>query len=194
AEHRAAVADVVPVVEMVVMVEGSGKRPGVSVSGGVDDGTPARLVEGVAEGEPAAVDQLGIPLRGVDPQPRLQGGVDEPADPPEGGGGKPGAPRGPAAAGQRGGAPAQDGVDAGREARALNGDLPVAFDEGDEDVLAAQSREQVRSGDGGFGVAGVDDLLETTRVAERCLSGAHLRNGQPGGAGRGDRGSRDELQ
>ena len=92
------------------------------------------------------------------------------------------------------GAPAQDGVDAGREAAALNGDLPVAFDESDDDVLAAQSGEQVRSGDAGFRVGVVEGLLETALVAERCLGVAHLRDGQPGGAGRGDRGSRDELQ
>ena len=47
------------------------------------------------------------------------------------------------ALGQRGGALAQDGVDAGREARAPDGDLPVALDEGDDDVLAAQSGQQV---------------------------------------------------
>src|SRR6516164_4317832 len=39
-----------------------------------------------------------------------------------------------------------------------------------------------------------EDLLETALVAERFLGVAHLRNGQPGGAGRGDRGPRDELQ
>ena len=89
---------------------------------------------------------------------------------------------------------AQDGVDAGGEVRALDGDLPVAFDEGDDDVLAAQSGEQVRSGDAGFRVGAVEDLLETALVAERCLGVAHLRDDQPGGAGRGDRGSRDELQ
>ena len=78
--------------------------------------------------------------------------------------------------------------------RALNGDLPVAFDEVDDDVLAAQSGEQVCSGDAGFRVGAVQGLLETALVAERCLGVAHLRDGQPGGAGRGDRGSLDELQ
>ena len=36
--------------------------------------------------------------------------------------------------------------------------------------------------------------VETALVAERRLGGVHLRDGQPGGAGRGDRGPRDELQ
>src|ERR1019366_5381554 len=110
----------------------------------------AGLVEGVAEGEPAAGDKLGIPLCGVDPQPRLQGGVGELADPAEARGGDPGALRGPAGARQWGGTLAQDGVDAGGEAGALDSGLPVAFDEGDDDILAAQSGEQVRSGDVGF--------------------------------------------
>src|SRR5262249_1433556 len=138
-EFRAVVADVATVVDLVEVVKGLAGIPGAFVSGGIDDGAPAGLVEGVAEGEPSAVDQLGIPLVGVDPQPRLQGGVAEPAEPAEAGGCDEGTPRGPAGVGQRGGSPAQDGVDAGREARALDGDLPVAFDEGDDDVLAAQS-------------------------------------------------------
>ena len=193
AEGRAVVAHVAPVVKLVVVVELRAGRPGDVVLGAVAHGAPAGLVEGVAEGEPAAGDQLGIPLLGVDPQPRLQGGVGELADPAEARGGEPGAPRGPAGVGQRGGAPAQEGVDAGREARALDGGLPVAFDEGDDDVLAAQSGEQVRSGDAGFGVGALDDPIETALVAERCLGVAHLPDGQPGGAGRGDRGSWDEL-
>ncbi len=53
---------------------------------------------------------------------------------------------------------AQDGVDARREARTLDGDLPVAFDEDDEDVLAAQAGQQVRSGDGGLGVGAAGGL------------------------------------
>ena len=89
---------------------------------------------------------------------------------------------------------AQDGVDARREARALDGDLPVAFNEDEEDVLAAQPGQQVGSGDGGLGVGAVDGLPEDARVGERRLGGAHLRDGQPGCAGRGDRRPRDELQ
>src|SRR5215470_16137003 len=116
------------------MVKGAAGWPVVGILREVADGAPAGLVEGVAEGEPAAADQLGIPLNGVYPQPGLQGGVGEPADTAEGRGGEPGAPRGPASAGQRGGAPAQEGVDVGGEARPPDSDLPVAFDEGDDDV------------------------------------------------------------
>src|SRR5260221_11319599 len=111
--------------------------------GGGADGAPARFVEAVGGGERGAAEESGIPFFGVDPQPGLQGGVDEQAEPAEGRGGEPGALRGPAGAGQRGGASAQDGVDAGREGRPLDGDLPVAFDKDDDDVLAAQSGEQV---------------------------------------------------
>ena len=100
AEGRAVVADVVPVVELVEVVEPRAGRPDGVVLGAVAHGAPAGLVEGVAEGEPAAGDQLGIPQFGVDPQPRLQGGVGELADPAEARGGDPGAPRGPAGAGQ----------------------------------------------------------------------------------------------
>src|ERR1700733_6121903 len=39
--------------------------------------------------------------------------------------------------------PAQVGIDSRGEARALDGDLPVAFDEDDDDILAPQSGEQV---------------------------------------------------
>ena len=194
AEGRAVVADVEPVVKLVVVVEPRARRPGVIVSGVVADSAPAALVEGVAEGEPAAGDELGIPLLAVNPQPRLQGGVRELADPAEAGGGDPGALRGPAGAGQRGGALAQECVDARGEAGALDGDLPVAFDEGDDDVLAAQSGEQVRSGDTGLGIGAADEPREMTLVADRSLGGAHLRDGQPDSAGRGDRESRDELQ
>src|SRR5262249_5818501 len=112
----------------------------------------------------------------------------------EGRGGDPGTTGGPADAGQRGGFPAQDGVDAGGEVRALDGDLPVAFDEGGDDVLAAQSGEQVRSGDAGFRVGAAGGLLATAPVAERYLGIAHLRDEQPCGAARGDRGSPDDLQ
>src|SRR4029077_19778828 len=150
AEGRAVVADVEPVVDLVEVVEPRAGWPDGVVLGAVADGAPAGLVEGVAEGKPVAGDQVGIPQFGVDPQSRLQGGVGELADPAEAWGGDPGAPRGPAGPGQCGGAPAQDGVDAAGETRALNGDLPVAFDEVDDDVLAAQSGEQVRSGDAGF--------------------------------------------
>jgi hypothetical protein len=89
---------------------------------------------------------------------------------------------------------AQDGVDAGGEAGALDGDLPVAFDEVDDDVLAAQSGQQAGGGDGGLGVAAADGLPEDARVGQRCLGEADLVDGERGFAGRGEGGSGDELQ
>src|SRR5262249_30647091 len=158
AEGWAVVADVEAVVELLVVVEGWAGGPGVVVRGGGGDGGPAGPVGGVAGGGPAAGGQPGQPgFGGWPPRPPPGGGGGAAA---VGRGGEPGAVRGPAGVSQRGGALAQDGVDAGGEGRALNGDLPVAFDEGDDDVLAAQSGEQVRGGDAGFGVGGVDGLLE----------------------------------
>ena len=100
AEGRAAVADVIPVVELVEVVEGGAGRPDGVVLGAVAHGAPAGLVEGLGEGEPVAGDQLGVPQFVVDPQPRQQGGVGELADPAEARGVDPGGPRGPAGAGQ----------------------------------------------------------------------------------------------
>src|SRR6185437_15944224 len=177
AEGRAVVADVVPVEELLVVVEDPAGPPGPEVRGVVGDGVPPGLAERVAEGEPIAGDELVVALVAIDPQPRLQGGVGEPADPAEGRGGQPGALGGPAGPGQRGGVPAQDGVDSRREAPTPDGDLPVAFDDGDDDVLAAQSGQQIRGGDGGLGVAAVDGPPENTRVVDRCPGGAHLRVG-----------------
>ena len=80
-----------------------------------------------------------------------------------------------------------------RRSGALDGDLAVALDEDEEDVLAPQPGEQVRGGDAGVRVVGVDGRLEVLLVADRRL-GLDLGDGDPGGAGRGDRGSRNELQ
>ena len=118
AEPRAAVADVVPVVDLVVVVERRALAARVASSDGiVDDGAPAGLAEGVAEGEPVAGHELVVALLVVDPQPGLQRRVGEPADAAERrrGRGSRCAPSSRPRASVRG-AGAQDGVDAGREA------------------------------------------------------------------------------
>ncbi len=79
-------------------------------------------------------------------------------------------------AGRAGGAPAQDGVDAAGEARALNGDLPEAFDEvGIMTSLPSGPAGPKR----GRWLQGSGVVLETALVAERCLGAAHLRDGKP---------------
>ena len=85
------------------------------------------------------------------------------------------------------GAGVEHGVDLRRERRVLDRDPPVALDEGDDDVLAAQPGQQVGAG----------------RVAERvvarrpcanacwsCDAGAHLAHLVVGEAGRARRGDR----
>src|SRR6185437_3218815 len=103
--------DVLRVVELRVVVELRARAPGLIVRRVVADGAPPGLVEGVAEGEPLAAGQLVVPLVAVDPQPRLERGMGQPADPAERRGGEPGTLRGPAGPAQRGLALAQHGVD-----------------------------------------------------------------------------------
>ena len=72
-----------------------------------------------------------------------------------------------------------------REGRALDRDAPVALDERDDDVLAAQAGQQVGAG----GVAeGVDGgcLRERLLVLDPGVHLAHLVEGKTGRAGRGE--------
>ena len=69
AEGWAAVADVEPVVELVVVVKVRAGFPGRVVRWVVGDRVPPGLVEGVAESEPLAGEELAIPLIAVNPQP-----------------------------------------------------------------------------------------------------------------------------
>ena len=80
AELRPGVADVVLVVELVVVIEGRSLGPAVVVRRDVADRAPARSLERIAEREPVAGDELVVALLVVDPEPGLQGGVREPAD------------------------------------------------------------------------------------------------------------------
>src|SRR5271170_2919209 len=69
AESRAAVADVELVVELVVVVKVRAGCPVPVVSRVVGDRVPSGLVEGVAEGEPLAGEELVIPLLAINPEP-----------------------------------------------------------------------------------------------------------------------------
>src|SRR6202042_3920262 len=67
AEGRAAVADLVPIEDLVVVVEVRAGPPDLVVRGVVGDGVPPGLAEGVAEREPLAGQELAVPLVAVDP-------------------------------------------------------------------------------------------------------------------------------
>ena len=168
AEARAAVADVAAVVDLVVVVEARALRPRPLVRRVVDDRPPPGALERPAEGEAVALDELVVAPLGADPDPRLQRGVRQPAEPAEGRRGEEGAARGEAARPQLRGALVEHGVDPGREGRALDRDPPVALDEQQQDVLAAQAGQQLVAGRGAEAVAGDlagEDLAEP---AGRC--------------------------
>ena len=152
AELRAGVPDVPGVVELVVVVERA-LRPVVGVGRYVADRPPSRLFEGVTQGEAVAGDEGVVTLLAVDPQPRLQGRMGQPADRAERRRGEEGAPGGEPGGLQCAGPRVQDGVDPRREARTLHSDAPVALDEGEDDVLAAQAGQQVIGGDSPEGIA-----------------------------------------
>ena len=80
----------------------------------------------------------------------------------------------------------EHGVDRGRERGALDRDLPVALDEHEQDVLAAQAGQQPVAGR--VAEAVVADLVgEDALVVEVGLHRLHLVDGQAGGARGGDR-------
>ena len=97
AEARAAVADVAAVVDLVVAVEGRALRPRPLVGRHRADRAPPGALERAGEGEAVALDELVVAPLGADPDPRLQGGVRQPAEPAEGRRGEEGAARGEAA-------------------------------------------------------------------------------------------------
>ena len=190
AEARAAVADVAAVVDLVVVVEARALRPRPLVRRVLDDRPPPGALERPAEGEAVALDELVVAPLGADPDPRLQGGVRQPAEPAEGRRGEEGAARGEASRPQLRGALVEHGVDPGREGRALHRDLPVALDEQQEDVLAAQAGQQPVAGSGAEAVArdlAGEDLLSMQAAAHRL----HLADGEGGGARGGDRRAED---
>ena len=79
-ELRAAIPDVAPVVDLVVVVERRPLRPVPVVRRHVVDGPPPGPLERLAEREAVARDELVVAPLAVDPDPRLQRGVRQPAD------------------------------------------------------------------------------------------------------------------
>ncbi len=189
-EARAAVADVAAVVELVVVVEGRAFRPGPLVRRIDTDRTPPCTLERHAEGEAVAPDELVVaPLR-ADPNARLQGGVRQPAEPAESRRREERAARGEAARPQLRSALAEHGVDTGREGRALDRDLPVALDEQEEDVLAAQAGQEPIARSGAEAVAG--DLAGEDLVSPQARPyRLHLADCEGRSARGGDRRAED---
>ena len=190
AEARAAVADVAAVVDLVVVVEGRALRPRPLVRRHGGDRPPPGALERPGEGEAVVLDELVVAPLGVDPDPRLQGGVRQPAEAAEGRRGEEGAARGEAGGPQLRGALVEHGVDPGREGRALDRDPPVALDEHEEDVLAAQAGQQPVAGGGAEAVAG-DLAGEDLVILQAGLHRLHLVDGEGGGARGGDRRAED---
>src|SRR5215207_550215 len=139
AEARAAVAEVAAVVDLVVVVESRALWPRPAVTRHGTDRPPPGALERTGEREVVVLDELVVPPLAVDQDPRLQGGMREPAKAAEGRRGEESAARGETGGPQLCGAPLERGVDAGREGRVLDRDPAVALDEHEQDVLAPQA-------------------------------------------------------
>ena len=190
--RRAVVADVVAVVDLVVVVEGLAARPGVVVRRHVVDDPPAGPFEGEAEREPVAGHQLVVATREVDPGTRLHRRVGQPADPAEGGRGQPAAPGTEAGRVQLLRPAVQDGVHLRGVRRPLDRHLAVALDEDQQHVLAAQSGQQPVAGRRGVRVMadlGGEDRL----IVEVGLHRPHLLHDKVGRAHGGKRHPGDDL-
>src|SRR3954449_7528294 len=122
AEARAAVADVPAVVDLVVVVEARALRPRPLVGRHGGDRSPPRALEGLGQREAVAPDELVVAPLGADPDPRLQGGVRQPAEPAEGRRAQEGAAGAEAPGSQLRAPVVEHGVDPRREGRALDGD------------------------------------------------------------------------
>ncbi len=128
-----------------------------------------------------------------DPQPREQRGVGQPAAAAGHRRCEEGAARGEAVRGQPAGPLVEDRVDRRRELRVLQRGAPVALDVGEDDVLAAQRRQQVGARGAAECVRGrlfVEDLL-VPQARGHLLGGL---DGHRGGAPRRDRHGRDDLR
>ena len=113
AEARAAVAEVAAVVDRVVAVVARALRPRPAVRRHDADRPPAGALERPREGEAVVLDELVVPPLAVDPDPRLQGGVRQPAEAAERRRGEEGAARGEAGGPQLRGAPVEHGARCG---------------------------------------------------------------------------------
>ena len=69
---------------------------------------------------------------------------------------------------------------AGEKDCSLHGDLPVALDEHEQDVLAAQTLEEPGGGRVAIGIVAADQDSEASLGAEVGLHGAHLVGGETG--------------
>jgi hypothetical protein len=192
AELRAAVAEVAAVVDPVVLVEGPARRPVAVVARHVADRPPAGALERPGQGEAVGLDDLVVAPLAVDLDPRLHGGVRQPAEAAEGRRGQEAAARGEARRPQLRVAPVQHGVDRGRDGRALDRSLTVALDEHEQDVLAAQAGQQPVAGRVAEAVA-CDQAGQDRVIAQAGLHRLHLVDGEGGGARGGDR-SADDAQ
>ena len=105
----------------------------------------------------------------------------QPAQAAEGGRCEECAARGEAGRPQLCGAPLEHGVDPGRDGRILDGDLPVALDEHDQDVLAPQACQQPVAGSGAETVVG-DLAGERRATCQGVAHPLHLVDGQGGSA------------
>ena len=133
------VSDVQPVVDLVVVVERRPLRPVAVVRRHVGDGPPPGPFEGDAERQAIARHELVVAAGGVDPEPRLHRGVRQPADAAERRRGQPTAAGAEARGLQLLRPDGEHAVDLRGEGRSLHRDLAVAFDEHEQDVLAAQA-------------------------------------------------------
>ncbi len=178
AEARAAVSDVAPVVDLVVVVEGRPRRPCAVVRRHVIDGSPPGPSERLAEREAVGLDELVVAPLAVDPDARLHGGVRQPADAAERRRGEEAAPRREAGGLQPPGSAGENGIDLGRERGALDRDLAVALDEREDDVLAAQAGQQLVAGS--VAEAVVADLLGEDRRGRGCRPAPRAPCRRPG--------------
>ncbi len=142
AEVRAAVAEVAPVVDLVVAVEGRALGPRAVVGRHDADRPPPGALEGAGEREAVVADELVVAPLAVDPDPRLHRGVRQPAEAAERRRGEERAARGEAGGLQLRVALLEHLVDLGRERGVLDRDPPVALDEHEQDVLAPQAGQQ----------------------------------------------------
>ena len=192
-EPRAAIADVTPVVDLVVAVERRPLRPLPVVRRHVIDGPPPGPLERPAECEAVGLDELVVAPLAVDPETRLHGGVRQPAGAAERRRGEEGAPGGEAGGLQSPRPLVESSIDPWREGGALDRALSVALDEREDDVLAVQAGQQLAAR--GVAEAVVPDLGgEDLVVLEARLHRTYLVDRQAGGARGGDGRAGDELR
>ena len=116
-EPGAVITDVAPVVDLVVVVERRPLRPVPVVRRHVVDGPPPGPLERLAEREAVGLDELVVAPLAVDPDPRMQGGVRQPAGAAERRRGEEGAPGGEAGGLQSLRPLVERGIDLWRERR-----------------------------------------------------------------------------